>query len=158
MSALAPLFSSEKRDWTTPGWLFDLLDAEFRFTLDAAASDENTKVPDRYYTEADDGLAQPWEGTVWCNPPYGRGVGEWVRKGYQSAQAGATVVMLLPARTDTRWWNEYVSYYDWAARRTVMVAHEVRFLRGRLRFGGAKAGAPFPSAVVVWLGRREVSR
>lgn len=132
------LFSSATCEWATPQELFDALDAEFRFTLDACATPENAKCA-AFYTKADDGLAQDWRGSVWCNPPYGREIGAWIRKGYQAAQDGATVVMLIPSRTDTRWWHEYV-----------MKADEIRFLRGRLKFGGAKQDAPFPGAVVVF--------
>jgi phage N-6-adenine-methyltransferase len=131
-------FASDRHDWETPGDLFGALDREFRFSLDAAASVTNAKVA-RYYTAEDNGLAQPWLGTVWCNPPYGRAIGGFVRKGWESAQEGATVVMLVPARTDTAWWHDFV-----------MEADEVRLLRGRLRFVGAPHCAPFPSAIVVF--------
>jgi hypothetical protein len=85
-------------------------------------------------------LAQRWQGVVWCNPPYGRSIARWVRKAWESVEQGDAecVVCLLPARVDTRWWHTYCA------------RGEVRFLRGRLRFGGAKSGAPFPSAVVVF--------
>ena len=132
------LMSSDRGDWETPQDFFDALDAEFGFTLDAAASPLNAKCA-RYWTEEDDALIQRWEGVVWCNPPYGRVVGDFVKKGFEEAQKGATVVMLLPARTDTRWWH------DW-----VMRAAEIRLVRGRLRFVGAKSSAPFPSAVAVF--------
>jgi phage N-6-adenine-methyltransferase len=129
-------------EWSTPDPLYRSLDHEFGFTLDAAASAENHKCG-RYFTVADDGLAQPWTGAVWCNPPYGRVIAQWVAKAYAESLAGATVVMLIPARTDTGWWHDYV--IDGGA--------EVRFLRGRLNFGGnRKSGhnAPFPSAVVIF--------
>jgi len=87
----------------------------------------------------DDGLEQDWTGVCWCNPPYGREIEKWVKKAYISAIEGATVVMLLPARTDTRW------FHDWIYGKT-----EIRFIRGRLKFGGAEHGAPFPSMVVVF--------
>lgn len=134
------LFASDRGDWETPKQFFDLVDAEFGFDLDAAASHANA-LCGRYYTEADDGLSQPWTGTVWCNPPYGRGISAWVRKGWESSQAGAIVVMLIPARTDTAYWHDYV-----------MRSAEIRLLRGRLVFGGgeARANAPFPSALVVF--------
>jgi site-specific DNA-methyltransferase (adenine-specific) len=137
----AGLMSSERGDWETPQSFFDLVDDEFGFTLDAAASASNAKCAD-FYDTTRDGLMRPWEGVVWCNPPYGRGIDEWVRKGYEAAQDGATVVMLIPARTDTRYWHDYV-----------MRAAEVRLLRGRLVFGvgEARANAPFPSALVVFL-------
>ena len=134
------MFSSDRPDWATPQAFFDLVDAEFRFTLDAAAEPHNAKC-ERYYSEADCGLLNEWTGVVWCNPPYGRGIDEWIRKGYESAQAGATVVMLIPARTDTAYWHDYV-----------MRAAEIRLVRGRLVFGTgeARANAPFPSALVVF--------
>lgn len=138
--ANAGLFTSERQDWETPTAFFNLVDEEFGFTLDAAADDANAKC-DTYYTMRDDGLSQPWSGTVWCNPPYGRGINEWVRKGFEEAEKGSVVVMLIPARTDTVYWHDYV-----------MRSHEVRLLRGRLVFGKgeAMANAPFPSALVVF--------
>ena len=132
------LFSSVKDDWPTPWEFFHNLDLEFDFTLDVCATADNAKCL-RYYTPEQDGLSQPWEGIVWCNPPYGRGVGAWVQRAALSALAGATVVMLLPARTDTRW------FHRWIYRRA-----EIRFLPGRLKFGGAKNSAPFPSIVCIW--------
>lgn len=135
---LAVHFSSATDQWPTPQWLFDALDAEFGFDLDVCASPEHAKCR-RYYSPAVDGLQQTWEGVCWMNPPYGRGIGSWVRKAHESARNGATVCCLLPARTDTKWWHRHV-----------MHATEIRFLKGRLRFGNAKAGAPFPSAIVVF--------
>lgn len=134
------MFTSERMDWATPQPFFDMVNEEFSFTLDAASEPHNAKCS-RHYTPADDGLSQPWDGVVWCNPPYGRQIGKWVEKGYRSAQEGATVVMLIPARTDTAYWHDYV-----------MRAAEVRFLRGRLVFGVGEAGsnAPFPSALVIF--------
>ena len=133
------LFSSDSGEWETPQEFFDILDAEFRFNLDAAASPLNTKVPDRYYTKEDDAITKHWLGVVWCNPPYGREIGAFIRKGYEEAQNGSTVVMLIPARTDTAWWHDFV-----------MEAAEIRFVRGRLRFVGAENSAPFPSAIIVF--------
>ena len=116
---------------------FDRLDAEFGFDLDVCASPENAKCT-IYFTKEDDGLSRDWTGVVWMNPPYGREIGRWLKKANESAKDnGATVVCLVPARTDTNWWHEYV------------IQHEVRFVRGRLKFGDAKNSAPFPSAVVV---------
>ena len=132
----------------TPQALFDQLDAEFHFTLDAASSDKNTKCP-KHYTEADDGLHQPWAPeTVWCNPPYGRGMDAWLQKAYREAGLGATVVMLVPSATDLGWWHDYA-----------MRADEVRFIRGRVAFerenGEVKFGTKyqnsfFASAVLVF--------
>ena len=101
-------FSSRTDVWATPQALFDELHAEFAFTLDVCALSENAKCG-RYFTPETDGLAQAWTGTCWMNPPYGRHIGKWVAKAYQSARDGATVVCLLPARTDTRWWHECVT-------------------------------------------------
>ncbi len=124
--------------WETPCDLFAALDAEFRFDLDACASPGSEKCP-RYFRPADHSLAQPWRGVVWCNPPYGRRIGRWIQKAWESSQNGATVVCLIPASTDTAWWHDYV------------MRGEVRFIRGRLCFGNAGYGrAPFPSAVVVF--------
>jgi phage N-6-adenine-methyltransferase len=110
---------------------------EFAFDVDVCALPENAKVG-RYFTPQENGLAQEWRGVCWMNPPYGRGIGAWVRKAYESAQDGATVVCLLPARTDTAWFHDYCQ------------RGEIRFLRGRLKFGGSKNSAPFPSMVVIF--------
>lgn len=140
MSSMAVHFSSEQTEWETPQDLFDKLHAEFDFTVDVCASPENAKCR-RYFDKTTDGLQQDWSGErVWCNPPYGREIGKWVEACSQAGQAGALAVMLLPARTDTRWWHDYVIPY----------AAEVRFLKGRLKFNGHKNSAPFPSAVVVF--------
>ena len=131
------MFSSKTDLWETPKDLFDKLNNEFHFTLDVCATPENAKC-DSFYTKEQDGLSQPWKGVVWCNPPYGKQIGSWVRRGFFASLSGNTVVMLLPARTDTRWFHEYI--YGKA---------EIRFIRGRLKFGGSKNAAPFPSMVVV---------
>lgn len=141
MSFNRSLFSSASGEWETPSELFNALDAEFHFTLDACASPDKAKCT-RYYSER--ALEETWAGIVWVNPPYGRLIGQWTRKGRQSAEAGATVVMLLPSRTDTKWWHE-----------DVMRSSEIRFIRGRLKFGGAMTGAPFPSAVVIFRSKEE---
>lgn len=134
------LFSSQRSDWETPQDLFERLDEEFHFTLDPAASEECHKCS-RFFTEEQDGLLQPWTGErVFCNPPYGRKIGDWAKKACEEAQNPDTIVMmLLPARTDTRWFHRYI--YGKA---------EIRFLKGRLKFGKAKNSAPFPSMVVIW--------
>ena len=131
------MFSSKTDLWSTPQDLFDRLNSVFRFDLDVCATPDNAKC-ERFFTEEINGLAQEWSGSVWMNPPYGRGIDAWVKKAFQSAQAGATVVCLLPARTDTRWWHDYV------------LRGEVTFIKGRLKFGGHNNNAPFPSAVVVF--------
>jgi phage N-6-adenine-methyltransferase len=131
-------FSSASDDWATPQDYFDTVSAEHGpFDLDVCASESNAKAP-RYFTRETNGLAQPWVGTVWMNPPYGREIGEWVHKAHASSLTGAKVVCLVPARTDTAWWHE------WAMK------GDITFIRGRLKFGGAKNSAPFPSALVVF--------
>lgn len=140
-NTLETMFSSKSNEWATPQSFFDKLnDIYGPFTLDAAASDDNYKVAN-YYTQADDSLSQNWEGNrVFLNPPYGRALKDWVRKGYEEGQKdNTTVVMLIPARTDTKYWHEWV-----------MKADEIRFVRGRIKFGDGSNSAPFPSAVVVF--------
>ena len=137
------LHTSKKQDWVTPNWLFAKLDEEFHFDLDAAASDSNHKC-DRYFTEKDDGLKQKWGGSVWVNPPYNKGLKKWVRKAYEESLAGSIVVMLIPARTETDYWHEYI-----------FGKAEIRFIHGRIRFlyedgSTAAVNAPFPSAVVIF--------
>ncbi|MGH7605317.1 MAG: DNA N-6-adenine-methyltransferase [Gemmatimonadaceae bacterium] len=133
-------FRSDSCEWATPQDLFDALSERFGgFTLDPCATAENAKCA-AYFTRAQDGLAQIWTGRVWCNPPYGRAIGHWLRKGWESVQDGTAelVVCLVPSRTDASWWHEHAA------------KGEVEFLRGRLRFGGAENGAPFGSALVVF--------
>lgn len=133
-------FSSKDNTWGTPTSFYRSLDREFNFTLDPCASDSNAKCP-KYYTEADDGLTQDWGGeTVFMNPPYGRDIKKWIKKAYEeSLKPKTTVVCLIPSRTDTRYWHDYV-----------MKAKEIRFVKGRLKFGDSKNAAPFPSAVVIF--------
>lgn len=135
------MFSSKTDLWETPQDLFDKLNNEFQFTLDVCATPENAKC-DKFYTKDQDGLKHPWKGTVWRNPPYGRGIGQWVRRALFASVSGSTVVMLLSARTDTKWFHDYIY-----KRNNV----EIRFIRGRLKFGGSKNSAPFPSMVVVFM-------
>lgn len=138
---MAVHYSSDTDQWATPPDLFDLLDDEFDFQTDVCAIAQNAKCLE-YYSPTQNGLTQTWTGRCWMNPPYGREIGEWVRKAWESStRHGATVVCLIPARTDTSWWWDYARH------------GEVRFLRGRLRFGEASTGAPFPSAVVIFDGR-----
>lgn len=135
-------YSQARQDWETPAELFDPLDAEFRFELDACATWENRKC-DFYFSAFDDGLSRSWQKrVVWCNPPYGREIGKWVAKARHEAARGATVVCLVPARTDTAWWHENVAGHA-----------EVRFIRGRVPFvrtDGQRSRAPFPSAVLIF--------
>ena len=136
--------TSNKDDWETPQILFDELNEEFCFTLDPASTDKNAKC-ETHYTVEQDGLNQDWGGhSVFCNPPYGRDMHKWVQKCYQEAQKPyTTVVMLIPARTDTRYFHDFI-YHK---------AREIRFIKGRLKFeqdGIAGQSAPFPSMIVVF--------
>lgn len=140
------LFTSNTDEWETPQDFFDELDREFHFTLDVCALPENAKCP-RYFTPSDDGLRQPWTGRVWCNPPYGKTIGQWCRKASEETRKGAElIVMLVHARTDTRWFHEYIYQKPGV---------EIRFVKGRLKFGGAPYNAPFPSMVVIFRGGDE---
>jgi phage N-6-adenine-methyltransferase len=137
------MFSSNRDDWETPPELFWKLDAEFGFTMDVCATPQNAKCY-WYWTKEDDALSKPWTGNggvLWMNPPYGSEIGKWVKKAYEESKNGVTTVCLLPARTDTAWWHDYC------------MRGEVRFLRGRVKFVGAKSGAPFPSAIVIFRGK-----
>lgn len=137
------LFSSKKEDWETPPELFAKLDKEFHFTLDPCATKQNAKCK-KYYTKKQNGLVQDWSGhRVFMNPPYGRHVDLWVQRAWLAVVTleAEVVVCLLPARTDTRWFHDYVC--------TKMVA-DVRYLKGRVKFVGSKSSAPFPSMIVVF--------
>jgi phage N-6-adenine-methyltransferase len=129
---------SKTDNWATPQHFFDDYNAKYHLTCDAAASARNAKCP-KFFSKKQDGLKQDW-GTerVWCNPPYGRVLGKWMQKADDACRAGATVVMLVPSRTDTKWFHEIA-----LKRKTV-------FIKGRLKFGNSKAPAPFPSLVVVF--------
>lgn len=133
------MFSSATDQWATPQAFFDEWHAMFNFTLDVCADAENAKCP-RFFDRLTNGLSQSWSSDVcWMNPPYGREIGRWVQKAHVESVKGATVVCLLPARTDTAWWHDYV------------IPHaKVTFIRGRLKFGNATNSAPFPSAVAVF--------
>ena len=135
-----PIHFSSKTDlWATPQSFFDKYNEKFKFTLDVCASKENAKCK-KYFTKEDDGLKQEWSGVCWMNPPYGREIIKWMKKAYESSVLGTTVVCLVPARTDTKWWHDYA------------MKGEIEFIRGRLKFGEAKTNAPFPSAVIVFKG------
>ena len=137
------MFSSQKGEWETPQDFFDKLNWRFGpFDLDPCADSNNTKCVN-FFTEAEDGLLKNWEGfTAFVNPPYGRGIDKWIKKGYEeSRKEGTKVVMLIPARTDTKYWHQYI-----------MKADEVYFIKGRLKFSDSDNSAPFPSAVVVFEG------
>lgn len=130
-------FSSKTDDWETPQAFFDEVNAEFNLNLDVCATDLNHKC-DTWLTKESDGLKSDWYGwRCWMNPPYGREIGNWVKKA--SEARGGVVVCLLPSRTDTRWFHDYI--YNKA---------EIRFIKGRLKFGGHKNSAPFPSMIVIY--------
>lgn len=131
-------FLSTHNEWSTPQGFFDAWNGRFQFDMDVAATAENAKVPE-FYTIKDDALTKRWLGNVSCNPPYGRTIGDWVEKAYRESRLGAVVVLLIPARTETQWWHGFVTK-----------AAEIHFVAGRLRFGGSKQNAPFPSCVVVF--------
>ena len=135
-------YSSKSNEWATPQNLFDELNDEFNFTLDPCATDENAKCS-KHFTIEDDGLSKDWSNdVVFMNPPYGREIKKWIKKAYEESLNGATVVCLIPARTDTTYWHDFI--FD--------KAYDIRFLRGRLKFGNSKNSAPFPSAIVVYQG------
>jgi len=131
------LFSSLTPEWPTPAGVFAALDERFHFTLDACATPQNAKCA-RFFTPQQDALRQEWSGSVFLNPPYGREIGAWLRKAWESSKRGAIVVCLVPCRTDTSWWHDYC------------MKGEILFVRGRLKFGAAENSAPFPSAVVIF--------
>lgn len=130
-------YSSKSNEWATPQDFFDNLNKEFHFTLDPCATVENAKCA-KFYTEEDNGLIQSWDNeVVFCNPPYGRGIKHWVKKA--SEAKGGVVVMLIPARTCTTYFHDYIYHKA-----------EIRFIRGRLKFGKAITAAPFPSMLVIF--------
>lgn len=145
-SSLKVMFSSNSFSWGTPESFFKRLDNEFKFTLDPCATKETAKCA-RFFTEEDDGLSQDWGGhSVFMNPPYGRDIGDWIKKAYEeSSKPGTVVVCLIPSRTDTKYWHEYC-----------MKSDKISFVRGRLKFGGSTNSAPFPSAVILFTGRNNV--
>ena len=136
MAEFKTKFSTGKQDWETPDEIFMPLDKEFNFTIDVCANYDNAKCS-HYYTEESNALTQKWEGVCWMNPPFGE-QGKWVKKAFEESQKGCTVVCLLPAITNTNWWHNYV------------MKGEVRFIKGRPRFKGAKHGLPQPLAIVVF--------
>lgn len=140
MSVNAGMMSSNTDDWETPASFFSsMVDKYGAFDVDVCASATNAKCT-VFYDKAQDGLKQSWVGKCWMNPPYGRDIKLWMKKAYESSKAGATVVCLVPARTDTAWWHDYAMH------------GEITFIRGRLKFGTSVNSAPFPSAVVVFKG------
>jgi len=138
MKGIDGMFSSSTAEWATPIEFFNTINREFAFDLDVCATKENAKCS-MFYSESDNGLMQEWKGVCWCNPPYGRSIGTWIKKAWESSLSGATVVCLIPARTDTNWWHDCVAK-----------ASEVRFIKGRLYFNDGKGRAPFPSCLVIF--------
>ena len=139
MDKFKGLMTSLSCEYATPQWLFDKLDEEFKFDIDVCATKENSKCR-IFFSKKEDALKSSWWDYIcWMNPPYGREIVEWVKKAYEVSLSGNIVVCLLPARTDTKWWHDYV-----------MKAHEIRFIKGRLKFGDAKNSAPFPSCIVIF--------
>jgi phage N-6-adenine-methyltransferase len=136
------LFSKKSDEWATPQWLFDELDKEYGFTLDAASSDDNAKCA-KHYTMEEDGLSRCWSGeTVFVNPPYSKCF-DWVKKAHEeAAKENTKVVMLIPARTDTKWFHTFCL--------DSCVVSTVCFVKGRLKFGEQTNSAPFPSMIVVF--------
>ena len=138
MSVNAGMMSSNTDLWETPQAFFAQQSALYGpFDVDVCATQSNAKCA-VYFDKAMDGLKQTWKGKCWMNPPYGRGIGAWMKKAYESAGNGTVVVCLVPARTDTKWWHDYA------------MKGQITFVRGRLKFGSATNSAPFPSAVVVF--------
>lgn len=132
------MFSSDDMTYETPQYLFNKLNKEFHFTVDVCALPKTAKC-EEYYTPEIDGLKQEWKGVCWMNPPYGRQIGIWLKKAYEESLKGAKIICLIPSRTDTKYWHEYC-----------MKASEIRFIKGRLKFGEATNSAPFPSAIVIF--------
>jgi len=130
-------FSSKTDLWATPQDFFDKYNAIYKFEIDVCALPENAKCS-KFFSPEQNGLLQEWKGVCWMNPPYGKTIKEWVKKAYESSLAGAKVVCLLPARTDTKWWHDYC------------MNGKVEFIKGRLKFGDSKNSAPFPSAIVIF--------
>lgn len=141
MSNLNGLFSSKNIEWETPQSFFDELNDEFHFTLDSCALPHNAKC-ERFYTPEQDGLSQDWEGErVFCNPPYGSSIYNWIRKcSLESKKPNTLVVALIPVRTDTKYFHEFI----------YKKVKEIRFVKGRLKFSNSKQLAPFPSMVVIF--------
>lgn len=140
------MFSSKDMTWETPIELFNKLNDEFNFTLDVCALKETAKC-DKFFSPEIDGLKQDWSNNVcWMNPPYGRQIQLWLEKAYnESLKDNTTVVCLIPSRTDTKYWHNYC-----------MNASEIRFIKGRLKFGNSKNSAPFPSAIIIFNGNNDL--
>lgn len=140
------LMTSNSDEWTTPRWLFDRLNSVFQFDTDCAATDHNN-LCSYYFTKTYDGLTHSWKDCrCFCNPPYSK-IATWAEKFTQESERASLIVALVPARVDTRWWQDHVAKADL-----------VRFIRGRLRFGDSKNSAPFPSALAFWFGLERICR
>ena len=137
-------FKSATNEWSTPDSLWKPLDDEFGFTLDVCSTHENTKCAN-HYTLVEDGLKQEWSGVCWMNPPYGAQLAKWVKKCHDEAKRGAIVVGLIPVRSNTSYWHDYI------------MGNEIRFIRGYPKFGNAKQGLKAPLAVVVWRPNAEIT-
>ena len=132
------LFTSDSGEWETPKWLFDKWNKKYEFLVDVCATRNNRKC-NFYYNKAMNGLTQDWSKSNWMNPPYGRNIIDWVEKAHEEAIKGNLTIALLPARTDTKWFHDYI--YN---------KYEIEFLKGRLKFSGSKNSAPFPSMIVIF--------
>ena len=135
------LFSSRSDNWETPQEVFDYWNNIYQFNVDVCADEHNHKCP-FYYSKEDDGLTKDWFGSVWCNPPYGKDISKWIEKAYNEwKDNGTDVVMLLPSRTDTKWFHNYILPFC-----------EIVFIKGRLKFNNSKTSAPFPSMIAIFKG------
>lgn len=142
-------YSSSSTEWETPQYLFDPLNKSFNFTLDVCATANNTKCK-KFFTKEDDGLSQNWgTETCWMNPPYGKEIRHWIKKAYEASKIGATVVCLLPSRTDTHWWHQYCMQAE-----VILIKGRIQFLKRYIEKSGEaflmNTSAPFPSAIVVF--------
>lgn len=145
MARLEKQFESATVEWATPDDIFSPLANEFAFAMDVAANDANAKCKE-FISREQNGLETPWRGVCWCNPPYGRDLSKWVRKAVWETWNGVTTVMLIPVRSNTAWWHELCIPFG-----------EIRFVRGRPKFGGADEGLPWPLAIIVFRGRPMLS-
>lgn len=145
MARLDKQFESATTEWETPDEIFEPLAKEFKFTLDVAAIAENTKCK-KYLSPEQDGLNSPWEGICWCNPPYGRDLSKWVRKAVWETWNSVTTVMLIPVRSNTVWWHDLCLPFS-----------EIRFIKGRPKFGSADQGLPWPLAILIFRGRPKLN-
>lgn len=146
MARLEKQFESATVEWPTPQDIYEPLFAEFGFTLDVAANSSNAKCK-QFFDKETNGLAQKWSGVCWCNPPYGKDLKNWVKKAAIETWHGVTTVMLIPVRSNTVWWHQYCLPFG-----------EIRFVKGRPKFGNAKEGLPWPLAVIVFRGKPVIEK